>query len=484
MQHIECLIIGAGFGGIGMAIQLKKSGKSDFQIWEKASDFGGCWRDNTYPGAACDVPSHLYSYSFAPKKDWQYRFARQPEILSYIQQCAQQYQVISHLRFDHGVRSAEFNTERQLWVIEAENGNKITARYLITATGQLNRPLIPNFSGLDDFKGEHFHSAQWRHDIDLTGKTVAVIGTGASAIQFVPEISKIAAQVTLFQRSAPYVLPKPDRAYTPWEHALLKWVPGLQKLSRVKTYLQYESRVLGFRFHEHLMKIMAGQWARYMKSQIKDPELRKALTPNYPMGCKRILLANNYYETMKRNNVSLCSDGISSVNDSGIIDNNGQHHPVDVIIYATGFKATEFLVPMTITGANGQSLHDVWKNGAEAYLGINVQGFPNLFMLYGPNTNLGHNSIIYMLESQFRYILSAIKYQEKGGFRSIDVLATPQRAFNENIQTKIKNTVWNQGCHSWYITDEGKNTVNWPTFTFNYRRMTSEFHPNDYHCQQ
>ncbi|WP_320819280.1 NAD(P)/FAD-dependent oxidoreductase [Thalassolituus sp.] len=484
MQHIECLIIGAGFGGIGMAIQLKKSGKSDFQIWEKASDFGGCWRDNTYPGAACDVPSHLYSYSFAPKKNWQYRFARQPEILSYIQQCAQQYQLISHLRFDHGVRSAAFDKQQQLWVIEAENGNKITTRYLMTATGQLNRPLIPSISGLDTFKGEHFHSAQWRHDIDLTGKTVAVIGTGASAIQFVPEITKIAAQVTLFQRSAPYVLPKPDRAYKPWEHTLLKWVPGLQKLSRVKTYLQYESRVLGFRFHEHLMKIMAGQWARYMKSQIKDPELRSALTPNYPMGCKRILLANNYYETMKRENVSLCSHGIKSVNDSGIIDNNGQHHPVDVIIYATGFKATEFLVPITITGTNGESLHDVWKNGAEAYFGINVQGFPNLFMLYGPNTNLGHNSIIYMLESQFRYILSAIKYQEKGGFRSIDVLTAPQRVFNENIQAKIKNTVWNQGCHSWYITDEGKNTVNWPTFTFNYRRMTRKFHSADYHSQR
>ena len=351
---------------------------------------------------------------------------------------------------------------------------------MITATGQLNRPAWPNLPGRDRFAGETFHSARWDHDVDLTGKTVAVIGTGASAIQFVPEIAKQAKQVLLFQRSAPYVIPKPDRPYSATEQRLMARFPLLQKLDRARVYAQNEARVLGFtslqgamRFHEYLFK-------KHLRECVPDPDTRAKLTPDYPMGCKRILISNDYYQALTKYRIPVITGGVRAITADGVEDTDGEHHQADVIIYGTGFQATDFLAPMTITGRRGQDLNQAWRDGAEAYLGITVHGFPNLFMLYGPNTNLGHNSIIYMIESQIAYVVSALETLERDGHRFVDVRPGVQDDFNRRLQARMRDTVWDQGCESWYKTASGKNTNNWPGFTFSYRQRTRHLDPEDY----
>jgi cation diffusion facilitator CzcD-associated flavoprotein CzcO len=474
------VIIGAGFGGLGMAIRLKAQGQDDIVIIEKGGDVGGCWRDNTYPGAACDVPSHLYSYSFERHYPWSRRFAPQSEIFAYQQHCARKYDIYRHIRFNTEVAEAHFDDQQGLWEITLTSDQKILARTLITATGQLNQPAYPNLPGIDEFKGKHFHSARWDHDVDLAGKTVAVVGTGASAIQFVPEVAKVAGKVMLFQRSAAHVLSKPDRAYTAREHLMLKRFPITQTLDRLRIYVANEARVLGFTSFQQAMAVFEWKFKRQLYKFIKDPEQREKLTPDYPIGCKRILMSNEYYPALAKDHVEVINHGIREVTAKGVIDSEGQHHDVDVIIYGTGFQATDFLTPMTITGRDGVSLNDAWQDGAEAYLGMTVSGFPNLFMLYGPNTNLGHNSIIYMLESQINYVQQCLAEIEAQGLRSMEVRKSVQTNFNDSVQSKIHDTVWNKGCHSWYTTASGKNTNNWPGFTFNYRRQTQQLDLNDY----
>jgi cation diffusion facilitator CzcD-associated flavoprotein CzcO len=474
------VIIGAGFGGLGMAIRLKAQGQDDIVIIEKGSDVGGCWRDNTYPGAACDVPSHLYSFSFERHYPWSRRFAPQREIFAYQQHCARKYDVYRHMRFNTEVAKASFDEAQGVWAITLTNDETIFARILITATGQLNQPAYPKMPGIDAFKGAHFHSARWDHSVDLKGKTVAVIGTGASAIQFVPEVAKVAGKVMLFQRSAAHVLAKPDRAYSEREHRILKKFPITQTLDRLKIYIANEARVLGFTSLQKAMTLFEWQFKRQLKKFIKDPEQREKLTPDYPIGCKRILMSNDYYPALAQDHVEVINQGISEVTETGVVDSEGKHHDVDVIIYGTGFQATDFLTPMTITGRDGIALNDAWKDGAEAYLGITVNGFPNLFMLYGPNTNLGHNSIIYMLESQIHYVQQCIAAIDSQKLRSLEVRSFVQVSFNDRVQSKISDTVWNKGCHSWYKTESGKNTNNWPGFTFNYRRQTEKLDLNDY----
>ncbi len=474
------VIIGAGFGGLGMAIRLKAQGQDNLLLIEKGHDVGGCWRDNTYPGAACDVPSHLYSFSFERHYPWSRRFAQQKEIFAYQQYCARKYDLYRHIRFNTEVAEARFLDEPGLWEITMTNGEVITCRGLITATGQLNQPAYPPLSGIEDFQGPHFHSARWNHDEDLTGKTVAVVGTGASAIQFVPEIAKVAGKVKLFQRSAAHVIPKPDRAYRKAEHWMLKKLPVTQTLDRMRIYAANEARVLGFTSFQKAMLVYEWLFARQLKKQIKDPVLREKLTPDYPMGCKRILMSNDYYPALAQANTEVINYGIDAVDKKGLTDSSGTHHKVDVIIYGTGFKATEFLTPMTITGRNGKDLNSTWRDGAEAYLGITVRGFPNLFMLYGPNTNLGHNSIIYMLESQIHYVQQCLAEMDDQQLHSMEVRESVQARFNDNVQRKISDTVWDKGCHSWYKTDSGKNTNNWPGFTFDYRRQTQHLQLNDY----
>lgn len=479
---LSAIIIGSGFGGTGMAIQLDQAGISDFLILEKADEVGGTWRDNHYPGSGCDVPSHLYSYSFEPRTDWPHKYARQPDIHAYIKYCVNKYNLRSRLRLGCEITSAQFDEQEGLWRLNSAAGDELRCRALITACGQLNRPLMPQLEGLEDFSGPAFHSARWQHDVDLSGKHVAVIGTGASAIQFVPQIVPQVASLALFQRSAPYVIPKDDRQYDDNKRARLARFGWLNQLDRVWQYCTHEVRALGFVYFPKLVKQTEKVALNHMRKHITDPQKRAALTPDYPMGCKRILISNNYYPALADEKVELITEAIERVVPEGVQTRDGQLHPADVLIYGTGFAATEFLSPMQITGLQGQDLNHAWQSGAEAYKGICISGFPNLFMLYGPNTNLGHNSIIYMLESQFSYIVQCVQTLQRRRLRYLNVRAEAQSSYNQGIQHTAKRTVWAQGCSSWYLTAEGKQTVNWPGFTFAYRHLTRKPRLTDYDC--
>lgn len=476
---LRVLIIGSGFAGLGLAMRLRQQGEEDFLILEKAATPGGTWRDNDYPGAACDVPSHLYSFSFEAKTDWTRRFAPQPEIHAYVRQCVGKYRLAEKIRCNKEVAEAWFDEPAALWRVTTTDGASFSARALVSACGQLNRPLYPQLPGIEQFAGEAFHSARWRHDIDLSGKRVAVIGTGASAIQFVPQIVPKVGQLHLFQRTPAYVLPKPDRAYSRFELALMQRWPWTQKLDRGLQYLFHEARGLAFFVLPGLMKWMRGSFLRHLEQQVSDPALRAKLTPHYPMGCKRILISNDYFPALVQPQVEVVNQAIREVSKRGIITADGTEREVDVLIYGTGFAASDFLAPMHIRGLAGLPLNQAWKAGAEAYKGISVNGFPNLFLLYGPNTNLGHNSIIYMLESQFPYVLDCLAKLDQG-VRYLDVRQPAQALWNQQVQQDIEHSVWEQGCNSWYKNAAGKHSNNWSGFTFSYRRHTRRPQWSDY----
>lgn len=469
---LSALIIGSGFGGLGMAIALRKQGITDFLLLEKANDVGGVWRDNSYPGAACDVPSHLYSFSFEPNPNWSRSFARQDEILAYLQHCARKYQLLPHIRFGAEVREARFDDAAQLWQVTLVSGEALTTRILITATGQLSRPALPRIDGLESFRGPAFHSARWDHGCDLQGKRVAVIGTGASAIQFVPAIAPQVAHLSVFQRSPAYILPRPDRAYSADEQTRFASQPWRMRLHRLKIYLQYEARALAFTRFKGLMQPAVGRPFRHMlREQVPDSALRALLTPDYPIGCKRILLSSDYLASIARPNVALVTTPIRRIHPDGVETEDGTLHPADVLVYGTGFAATEFLAPMRITGRDGIDLDAVWREGASAYLGMTVPGFPNFFMLYGPNTNLGHNSIVYMLESQIAHVMRCLAALRRSGASSVEVDPHPYRQQDRQVQQALQHTVW-QGCQSWYLDAKGRNSSNWPGFTLSYRWRT------------
>ena len=475
------IIIGSGFAGIGMAVALKKAGLGDFLILEKQHDVGGVWRDNTYPGAACDVPSHLYSFSFEPNPNWSRVFAPQAEIHQYLQHCAQKYGLLPSIRFGCEVANAHYHEDLSRWSVTLRSGQILRARFVVTATGQLSRPVYPKLEGMDQFKGHVCHSAHWDHRHDLTGQRVAVIGTGASAIQFVPAIAGQVSQLTVFQRSAAYILPRPDGPYAAWRKALFKKLPWTMKLHRARIYAQYESRAVAFTRIKALMHLAVGlPFKGLLHRQVPDPALRARLTPDYPIGCKRILLSNEYLATMVQPHVNLVTQGIRRITADGVETADGQHHAVDAIVYGTGFAATEFLAPMTITGRAGRELNDVWRKGAQAYLGMTVPGFPNFFMLYGPNTNLGHSSIIYMLESQIAHVLRCMKAAHQAGASAMEVDETRYARFNGTVQKRLTATVW-QGCKSWYVDANGHNSTNWPGFTFGYRWLTRHASLKAYH---
>ena len=481
---LRVLIIGAGFAGVGLAIQLQKRGIDDFLVLEKAASVGGTWRDNHYPGAACDVPSHLYSYSFEPKTDWSRKFAPQAEIVAYIQHCVDKHQLAGKIRCNTEVASAEFEQASGLWRVIGKDGEHYLAQALVSACGQLNQPAYPRIPGLESFAGEAFHSARWNHAYDLASKRVAVIGTGASAIQFVPEIVPKVQHLTLFQRSAAYVISKPDRAYKRWELALLRRWPWLQQIDRGLKYVQHEVRALAFIHFPVLMKLFQFSFQRHLAAAIADPALQRQLQPDYPLGCKRILISNNYFPALAQGNVEIVNQAIQSITPHGVVTADGREHPVDALIYGTGFAATDFLAPMQIKGLGGVELNQAWRDGAEAYKGISVSGFPNLFLLYGPNTNLGHNSILYMLESQFAYVLNCLSALQEQGLRYMDVKPQVQQRFNQRLQQVIRHSIWEQGCTSWYKNAAGKNTNNWPGFTFTYRQQTRHLELADYDCSR
>lgn len=474
------VIIGAGFAGLGMAIRLQQAGIRQFTIYEADDGVGGTWRANHYPGAACDVPSHLYSFSFEPNPNWSRAYAPQAEILRYLEHCTDKYGLRPHLRCNTAVTALRFDEASGEWAVSLSNGDTVRASVVVSGSGGLSRPAYPDIPGLPQFAGKLFHSARWRHDYDLRDKIVAVIGTGASAIQFVPQIASQVRLLQLFQRTPPWVLPRPDRAITALERGLFRALPPLQWLYRQTQYWINESRVLGFIRHPRFMALIGWLGRRHIRQQIADPALRQRVTPTYTPGCKRILISNDYYPALNRDNVQLNSQHIDHIDASSIHTADGRRHPVDAIILGTGFQAAEAVAPFPVVGLAGRDLNHSWRNGAEAYLGTSVNGFPNLYFIVGPNTGLGHSSMVLMIESQIRYILSALAQQKQGGFRYLDVKAEVQASFNRRLTDKLAKTVWATGCSSWYQTSSGKNTTLWPSSTLAFRYLTRRLALADY----
>jgi cation diffusion facilitator CzcD-associated flavoprotein CzcO/acetyl esterase/lipase len=474
------LIVGAGFGGIGMGMTLKRAGIESFTILEKGEGVGGVWRDNTYPGATCDVPSHLYSFSFEPNPDWSARYSPQPEILGYLERCVARYGLESHLRLGTEVASARSDEGAGRWRVQTTSGEELEADVLVSACGQLSRPAIPAIEGLERFRGPLFHSARWDHQVELTGKRVAVIGTGASTIQIVPGIAERVAHLDVYQRSAPYVIPKMDRPYAPWERRLFRRVPLMRRLQRFRYWLIYELVIAAFNRFKPLGQIGVRMFERQLSDQVDDPELRRALTPDHVLGCKRILISDEYLATLGRPNVELVTQGVSALTPTGVVAEDGGEREADVVVLSTGFASNDFLAPMEIRGLDGLELNELWRHGAEAYLGVSVAGFPNLFIMYGPNTNLGSGSIIYQLESQMSYILDAVRTLERAGGGQLAVRPEVQREFNEEVQRRLEGAVWQTGCNNWYVNEEGRNVNNWPGFTREYRRRTKKLDLADY----
>ena len=470
---LAAIIVGAGFAGLGMAIALRKQGIRNFLVLEKAQDIGGVWRDNNYPGAACDVPSHLYSFSFELHPNWSRTFAPQAEIHEYLRHCGRKYEILPHIRFSCEVSEARFDEKTAVWTVVLRDGSQLRSRLFIVGTGQLNRPTYPKVPGIEHFKGRYFHSSNWDHSYSLAGRSIAVIGTGASAIQFVPAIADQVGQLKVFQRSAPFILPRADYAYSNRLKSLFKSVPWLMRLYRLLIFLQHDIRKPAFTNRQWLMKyVIEKPFRKLLSAQVTDQALQARMLPDYPAGCKRILLSSNYLATFSKPHVELVTQGIQTITADGIQTTDGTHHPADAIIYGTGFAATEFLAPMRITGVGNLDLNTAWKDGAQAYLGIAVPSFPNFFILYGPNTNLGHNSIVYMLESQIAHVMRCIRAMRERHSDTIEVGTEAHQIFNAGIQTRLAKAVWSR-CQSWYTDSNGRSTTNWPGFATSYRWLTS-----------
>ncbi|GLW07788.1 4-hydroxyacetophenone monooxygenase [Microtetraspora sp. NBRC 13810] len=470
-------IIGAGVGGLCMAIRLRMAGVTSFTVFEKAGDIGGTWRDNTYPGAGCDVPSHLYSYSFEKYASWTRRFPEQPEILAYLHRCADKYRIWPHIRLNAEVTSARYVDGR--WRITTADGGEADFDVLVTGVGQLSRPRLPDIPGRADFAGTAFHSARWDHGHDLTGREVAVIGNGSSAAQFIPRIAPLVARLDVYQRTPNWVIPKPDEGFGPAARLAFHHLPFLQRAYRGLIHRRLETLFLPALRRDgwtadRLRAMALGHLAR----QVPDPVLRAKLTPGYRIGCKRIVVDNAFYPALTRPNVAVVTDPIRRITAKGVETADGTLRQADTIIYATGFHATSFLAPIEITGRDGRSLAERWRDGAEAYLGLAVPGFPNLFLLYGPNTNLGHNSIILMIEAQVRYILQCLRLISLRG--PIEVRQAALAAWRRRLEQAMGDMIWQDGCQSWYQTESGRITTNWPGSTTLYRRLTRAPRPSAY----
>jgi cation diffusion facilitator CzcD-associated flavoprotein CzcO len=476
----EVLIVGTGFAGLGMAIRLAQAGITRFTLLERADEIGGTWRDNHYPGAACDVESHLYSFSFEPNPDWTRTFAGQREILEYLKACANKYDIYPHIRFGAGVASARWDEASARWNVRLEDGATLTARVLVSGCGGLSRPGRPDIPGLERFQGKKFHSARWDHSFALDGKDVAVIGTGASAIQIVPAIAPVVHRLCVYQRTPPWILPKPDLPIPPSRRALYRREPALQALRRRMIYWEREALGLGFVSQPRLLWAAQIMSRRYLRKSVASPGLRAKLEPRYKMGCKRILPTNDFYPALQRPNVDLVTEGIEEVTARGIRSKDGVERSLDAIVLATGFEAAEHQSPFEILGRGGRSLDATWEGGAEAYLGASVSGFPNLFLIVGPNVTLGHSSMILIIEAQIAYIRDAIETMRREGLHAVDVQPAVQARYNEEIQDRLSRSVWASGCKSWYLTRSGKNTTLWPGLIGEFRRRTERFDASRY----
>ena len=481
-RYCEVLIIGAGMSGLCAGMRLRQAGRHDFLILESASRPGGTWRDNTYPGAACDIPAMFYSFSFELKTDWSRKYPPQEEILAYLEHCAGKYDLYEKIRFNTPVAEARYDESRALWRVCTGDGEMLEARVLVTGTGQLNRPFIPEIEGRDSFSGHSFHSACWDHEHGLRDRNVAVIGNAASAIQFIPQIAREARRVTVIQRSANWMLRRGDRAYTRFERRLFQRLPWLVRLQRARMWLTHEVRWPVFaRGDNWLGRLIERSALRRLRRAVHDPAVQRKLTPDYPMGCKRILISDDYWQAVNRNNVNIVTAALRRIHPEGLETADGDFWPADTLIYATGFRTTEFLAPVKIYGREGLSLDEAWRKGAEAYLGITLPGFPNLFMCYGPNTNLGHNSIIFMIEQQVDYILQCLKAMRERELVALELRETVMDGWRRECEQGLAQTVWSTGCHSWYKNSAGRITNNWPYSTLTYWRRTRRLDLTDYH---
>ncbi len=480
-EHVHTLVVGAGFAGLAMAIKLKQAGDEDFLVIERGEDVGGTWRDNTYPGAACDVPSQLYSYSFALNPHWSRSFSPQPEIQDYIQQVAEESGTLSHFVFGTDAEEATWDEERNVWQVRTSRGD-LTAKVMVSAAGALSDPRNPDIEGFDSFQGEVFHSAAWNHDYDLTGKRVAIIGTGASAIQIVPEIAPQVGRLDVYQRTAPWVIPRNDRPYTGVEKLAFKHLPGVQRLYRTAIYWGRELYVPAFTMAPQLAWPAKQLALRNIKRAISDPQLREQVTPDYQIGCKRILISNDYYPALARDNVDLVTDGIERVTANGIVTADGVEREVDAIIVATGFHTTDLPIAHHVTGREGITLAEHYQRvGMQAYKGSSVHGFPNLFFVVGPNTGLGHSSMVFMIESQVRYVMGALGHLRRSGASAVEPRPEVQADYVEDLQQRMQRTVWSAGgCASWYLDSHGRNVTLWPRATFTFRLLTRRFDPGAY----
>jgi cation diffusion facilitator CzcD-associated flavoprotein CzcO len=478
-KEVEVALVGAGFSGLAMASALKRSGREDFVVLEAADDVGGTWRANTYPGCRCDVPSHVYSFSFAPNPDWSSSFSPQPEIEAYLRRVAREEGIVPHLRLGTEVESATWDEEAPRWRIQTSAG-ELTARALIAGAGPLQEPKLPDVRGLADFEGTIFHSARWDHDHDLTGERVAVIGTGASAIQFVPQIQPRVAKLHVFQRTAPWVMPRRDRRISRFERALFRRSPPLQRLVRAAIYWGREL------FAIPMLRAAAAPLLRivglaHLRRSVPDPELRSRVTPDYLPGCKRILLANDYLPALAQPNVELVTEPIAEVRGRTIVGADGGEREVDTIILGTGFYVSDLPIAERVSDGDGRYLADVWDGSPQAHRGTMVAGFPNLFFLLGPNCGLGHNSVVFMAEAQVGYVISALDHMRADGLDALAPTAAAQRAWNAVIQRRMKGTVWLEGgCSSWYLDRNGLNTTLWPDFSFRFRDALRRFDPGEH----
>ena len=481
VDHIDLLVLGAGFGGIAMADRLLRKGRGrDFLVLERAAEVGGTWRENTYPGCACDVPTALYSLSRHAHPWWSHSFGRQPEIFDYLKKVADRIGLRERLVTSCEVQSAAWDADSSSWVVVTSKG-QIRARHLVAATGALSAPSVPNLPGLENFEGQVFHSAQWRHDIPLEGKRVAVVGTGASAVQFVPEIAPITEHLTVFQRTPGWVLPRLDRPISDGRRRWYSRIPLLQRIVRGRIYLGRELYVIVFTRAQFLLRFFEWFARFYLFLHVRDRALRKALTPDFSIGCKRILLTSKWLPALVRPDVTLVPDAASAVTPTGLVAGDGSEIPVDVIIFGTGFQPTEPPISRVVTGADGHTLAEHWGGSPRAHNGVTVAGFPNLFLLYGPNTNLGHSSIVYMLESQAEHVARLLDLSDNARNRTIEVRPEAQAEYADRMDRELAGTVWNEGgCSSWYFDSSGRNSLQWPTFTFRYREQLRDIDPATY----
>jgi cation diffusion facilitator CzcD-associated flavoprotein CzcO len=477
--EVEIAIVGTGFSGIAMAAALRRSGRRDFVVLERAHDVGGTWRENTYPGCRCDVPSHVYSFSFAPNPEWSSTFSPQPEIRDYIRRVAAEQGVLPHVRFGCEVQGARWEPEAKRWLV-ATSAGALSARFLIAGAGPLHEPKLPDIPGLAGFEGTMFHSATWDHSHRLEGERVAVIGTGASAIQFIPQIQPKVERLFVFQRTPAWIMPRTDRRLTRLERAIYRRLPAAQRAIRGAIYWARELIAIPM-LRATLAPVLRQVGIRHLRLQVRDPELRTKLTPDYLPGCKRILVANDYLPAMGKPNVELVCDGVVEVRGRSIVTAGGAEHEVDTIILGTGFHVTDILVAERIRGADGTALADVWDGSPQAHRGTTVAGFPNLFFLLGPNTGLGHNSVVFMAEAQARYVVQALDHVRAHGLATVAPRPEAQRAWNAELQRRMKGTVWLEGgCASWYIDRNGLNTTLWPDFSFRFARALSRFDPAEH----